>query len=111
MLKQDLIFSQEPAYRFEVGDAVIVGALVDPHIKEVLYDGKAYVVEYANKKTGEKEQNTFIWHNVRPVTERMESFIKNKDVRIEFQNQTVESLLHYALFFGVDSNPDYHNCA
>ena len=107
MLKQDLIFSQEPTYRFEVGDAVIVGALVDPHIKEVLYDGKAYVVEYTNKKTGEKEQNTFIWHNVRPVTERMESFIKNKDVRIEFQNQTVESLLHYALFFGVDNNPDY----
>ena len=106
-LKQDMIFSGEPTYRFKVGDAVVVGALINPHIKEILYDGKAYVVEYENKKTGEKEENTFVWHNVRPVTERVDSFIKNKDVRINFQNQTVESLLHYALYFGVDSEPDY----
>ena len=107
MIEHDLIFSPEPTYRFEVGDTVTVGALIDPHIKEVLYDGKAYVVEYANKKTGEKEENIFVWHNVRPVTKREDSLIQNKDVRIEFQNSTIESLLHYALFFGINESPDY----
>ena len=105
---RDLIFSPEPTYRFEVGDSVKVGALDDPYIKEVLYDGKAYIVEYKNKKTGEAEENTFVWHSVRPEKNiRNESFIQNEDVQIFFQNQTVESLLHFALFFGVDMSPDY----
>ena len=107
IIEEDLKLCPEPTYFFNVGDKVEVGSLVDPFVKEVLFDGKGYVIGYTKEGKEKDCENTFLWYNVRPITNTEESFLENQDVQLYYSNQTVRSLLTKFLSFGVDIAPFY----
>lgn len=113
-LEQEIKFTPEPTYHFNVGDSVLFGALNSAVVEEVLADGKAYLLycEATNNNYGHPyTYNTYRlarWMEVRS-REAIEDtkFTENDDIRLNFNNQTIESLLHRAYFFGIQMNPDY----
>lgn len=91
-------FIPTPSRYFKVGDKVLYGALKDCIIEEVLADGKAYLI------LGTATD----WMYIRLVDEVGNSnFTENDNIRLYFNNSTIESLLHRAYFFGIDMNTDY----
>lgn len=113
-IREELNFCGEPTYKFNIGDKVSIGNLVDPIIEESLYDGKAYIVSYKIKSTrwGETTytdgENAFAWYNIRPLrTEEKHGLVENEDVFIIFSNQSLETQIHKVMFFGVDFTPSY----
>lgn len=99
------IIRGEAAYTFEVGDAVISGFNVEPVVEEILSEGKAYLI-----RTGKKDDYKYIvypWHALRPVSHGTSDFSLNEDVRLVFNNATINSVIHRYHYFGVDMEPDY----
>ena len=45
--------------------------------------------------------------DIRAIKHNDSNFSKNQDVRINFNNSTIESLLHTYYNFGINMNPDY----
>lgn len=112
-IKDEVPHLNEPTYRFEVGDKVKYGALKDCTVKEVLYDGKVYGLHciateenYGNPYDREVYRVAG-WTSVRPLTGGDSKFSKNQDVKINFVNSMIESLIHKYYAFGVDMNPEY----
>lgn len=113
-LEQETRFVSSPTYRFNVGDKVIFGSMNSAVVEEILSDGKAYILlcnatnnNYGNPYT----YNTYRlarWIDIRSfsVIENT-NFTEKNDIRLNFSNRTIESLLHIAYFFGVMMNPDY----
>lgn len=100
----------EPTYRFEVGDKVRVGALIDCVVDEVREDGFLYGI--ACKRRDRKNLcDDYIWtpwYNVRPIIPPSEQvFTNEKAEKLWFLNTTVESLISRALHAGVDFEPEY----
>lgn len=108
-------FAGEPTYFFKEGDEVQYGAWEHTTILEVIDGGMIYRVQSESKKkkpTGEEilESREIVvpWVSVRPLLKGDgSSFSCNEDIRIYFNNSTVESLLSKHLHFGVDFKPDY----
>lgn len=108
-------FAGEPTYFFKEGDKVQFGAWKRTVILEVIDRGMAYRIlsqSMKRKACGEEileSQETVVpWISVRPLLQGDgSSFSCNEDIRIYFNNSTVESLLSKHLNFGVDFNPDY----
>lgn len=112
-IKDEVPHLNEPTYRFEVGDKVKYGVLKDCTVKEVLYDGKVYGLHcisteknYGNPYDREVYRVAG-WTSVRPLTSGDSRFSKNQDVKINFVNSMIESLIHKYYAFGVDMNPEY----
>ena len=103
----------EPTYKFEIGEKVQYGALKDCTVKEILYDGKVYGLHciFTKENYGDpydKEVYRIVgWTDVRPLTKGKSNFAKNRDVKINFNNSTIGSLIHKYYGFGVDMNPEY----
>lgn len=112
-IKDEVPHLNEPTYRFEIGDKVEYGALKDCTVKEVLYDGKVYGLHCIS--TEENYGNPYDrevyrvagWTSVRPLTNGDSKFSKNQNVKINFNNSIIESLIHKYYAFGVDMNPEY----
>lgn len=107
-------FCPEPTYRFNIGDAVKIGALKDAVIHSVYDDGKFYVIDftavdnnYGRPIVTPHMKRSFFWYEIRPINTDEESFIRNKDVSLSFINSTVEGLITKVLHFGVDFDPEY----
>lgn len=103
----------EPTYHFNIGDKVKFGALKESIVDDILYDGKIYCLRciatnnnYGNPYDYETYRVT-AWMNIRPLNSGDSNFTKNKDVRLYFNNSTVESLIFKYYNFGIDMNPDY----
>ena len=102
-----------PTYFFKKGDKVKFGGLEESIIDEVFYDGKIYgVIGTKTKKFGfeEKKVKTYhvvAWVDVRPITNGDTNFTQNKDLRLNFLNSDIRSLLGTYYGLGIDMNPDY----
>ena len=75
------------------------------------------MIEYDREERDDRRQpilkhmeDTWIWHEVRPKVpylERDHGLIKNKDLRLEYSQRQIESLLTAYYHFGVDVSPEY----
>lgn len=113
--KKRATFAGEPTYFFKEGDKVQFGAWEDATITKVIDGGMAYGIRSESikrKLSGEERidsQETVVpWISVRPLLKgKGSSFSYNEDIRIYFNNSTVESLLSKHFNFGVDFQPEY----
>lgn len=94
----------EPTYFWNVGDKVRVGALNSPVVKEVLEDGKFYVIEDYSGNI-----KVFAWHNCRRIEKQEHDSLINFDprYRLQYSNTVLSALLSKAYFFGTDFDPEY----
>ena len=110
-LEENLPFINEPTYHFNIGDVVVYGNLENPTVTEIFHEGKAYgltcIGKVQDSKGKEKTYHVVPWMRIRPVVHGTTNFSENQNVRLEFNNSNLESLLHYYYFFGIDTNPDY----
>lgn len=112
-VEERLPFINEPTYFFEVGDEVRLGMLKNCKVIEVLYGGKVYVLDCIatennyGKPYEYKTCRVEPWHSIRPLGKGNTSFATNRDVRLNYNNSSIESLIHRYYSFGVDMNPDY----
>ena len=101
----------EPTYSFVVGDKVAYGGMKTAEVVEVLSDGKMYGMICTHNDTRNSETVTCYrvapWYAVRPLKQGTTNFTKNEDVRLYFNNATIDSLIHKHLYFGVNFEPDY----
>lgn len=101
-IQSELPFINTPSYFFNVGDKVSYGRLKESIVEKVLYDGKVYVLKciatdnnYGNPYDYETYRVTS-WVNVRPIGCSTDTkFTENQDVRLFYNNSTIESLIHY----------------
>ena len=113
--RRQAAFAGEPSYFFEAGDKVRFGAWPETVITEVIDGGVIYKIKSTSSKKDRSgnsvtsEQELVVpWTSVRPlISGEGSSFSCNEDIRIYFNNSTVESLLSKHLNFGVDFQPDY----
>ena len=113
-LKEDYEYISEPTYKYNVGDSVNVGSLVDAIIDRVIDDGKFYIVDYTdiNNNYGNpiktKHCKTiFMWTELRKANNNKISLIKNDDIRISYSQRRISSLLSHAYHLGFDIEPEY----
>lgn len=108
MLKDPLYHCGEPTYRFRIGDKVLYGAFAESVVTDVIEGGKAYFLDCKNKKDAMPLMRSAIWTEVRPVDAYAGyNFSKENPLHLNFLNSTVQSLLHYYYFFGINMDPDY----
>lgn len=113
-IQSELSFINTPSYYFNVGDKVSYGALKESVVEEVLYGGKVYVLKciatennYGNPYNYETYRVTS-WVNVRPIGCSTDTkFTENRDIKLFYNNLTIESLIYYHYHFGIDFDPDY----
>lgn len=112
-IKNEIPHINEPTYRFNIGDKVSYGALKEAVVDEIFYDGKVYglkciAVENNYGRPYEHEvYRVTTWTEVRPLANGDTNFAENQNLRIHFNNSTVESLIRKHYFFGVDFDPEY----
>lgn len=95
----------EPTYRFSVGDEVRYGSFLKAIVKEVLYDGKIYVLDCT--ADGKRVERVPMWTEVRPITTCNTQFVQPDNAHIRFNQTDLESLIHRYYSFGVNMDPDY----
>lgn len=102
-----------PSYSLKVGDSVILGAIESVYVEKVLYDGLCYEVccTKVDKTTGKRTLEHCIepWCKIRPKFFGKSEFTTNEDIRLNYSNITIESLLfkHLSEFGGIDFMPPY----
>lgn len=114
-IKNELWLIPEPTHLFNIGDRVMIGALRDVVIKEVLEDGKIYLIDftmvdtnYGNPITTEHCKRYRKWFELRKYQENYsKDLIKNSDLKMQFIQQTIDSLFNRVYLFGVDFEPEY----
>lgn len=108
-IKNEINFINEPSYSFEVGEEVKLGNLSNCIVDEIFYDGKVYGISciVTQNKEEKKGYRVVPWHEVRPLGNGTTSFSKDDDVDINFNNTSIDSLIHKYYHFGIDMNPSY----
>lgn len=113
LMEDEINNLNEPTYKFEIGDKVAYGAFKECTVAEILYGGKVYglhcisIEEKYGIQSEEEVYRVAAWVGVRPIPTGDSNFSRNNDVRINFINSSIESLLHKYYSFGVNMNPDY----
>lgn len=113
-IEREVPFLNTPSYFFNIGDRVSYGALKESVVEEILYDGKVYVLKciatdnnYGHPFDYETYRVTS-WVNVRPIgCSTNTNFSENQEVKLDYYNSTIESLLRKNYAFGIDFDPDY----
>lgn len=112
-IKREIIYANEPTYYFNVGDKVKLGMIKESVVEEVLYGGKAYVLRctmtdtnYGNSFDYETYR-VVMWTDVRPITNDKTKFAENQNIRLNFYNINLDSLINRYYHFGIDMSPDY----
>lgn len=113
-IEKKVPYLSTPSYFFGVGDKVSYGALKESVVEEVLYDGKVYVLKCIatdNNYGDPFDYETYrvaSWVDIRPIGNNTDTnFSKNQDVRLDYYNSTVDSLMSYHYNSGIDFNPYY----
>lgn len=103
----------EPSYSFNIGDEVKYGAMKSAVVDDILFNGKVYGLRciaeennYGNVYDHEVYR-VAAWMDVRPCSFGETDFARNQDIRLNFVNSNVESLIRKHYFFGVNFEPDY----
>lgn len=114
MFKEDYVNIPEPTYKFNIGEQVDVGSLEDVVIDKIMVNGKIYIVDYTSVKNNygnpirtPHSKQVFPWVNIRKQNNNEESFIENDDIRVNYTQRTISSLLNHNYHFGFDINPKY----
>lgn len=104
----------EPSYNFNIGDKVAYGSMKSAVVDDILYDGKVYglrciATEYNYGNPYDHEvYRIATWTEVRPCGCGGDTdFARNQDIKLYYNNSTVESLIRKHYFFGVNFEPDY----
>lgn len=108
----------EPTILYKPGDAVILGNLRDCRVEEVSDEGRKLLISYhdAGESYGKPFDNQrrlpviASWLEVIPVgmpTDTQFAPPYGTEIRIDYMNQMVDSLLHTAYWRGLIDNPDY----
>lgn len=103
----------KPSYFFNIGDKVKCGAMKESIVDEIFYDGKVYglkCIATDNNYGHPYDYETYRvvrWTEIRPLESGDTTFAENQDVRLYFNNFTIDSLIHKHYHFGIDFNPDY----
>jgi hypothetical protein len=117
-LQRDLSFMQqqfipEPTYFFEIGDSVSYGAFSESIINNYQEDKKMYKVQlkHIKKTNGEEicsyELRWIEWFRLRPINQNENSFIQNEDIRLNYSQTFLETLMSKAYHFGINFDVDY----
>ena len=113
-IEEKVPYLNTPSYFFGVGEKVSHGSLKESVVKEVLYDGKVYVLECI--ETDDNYGDPFDyetyrvapWVEVRPICNSTDTnFSENQDVRLDYHSSSIEGLLLKKYGFGIDFDPDY----
>ena len=100
-----------PTREFQKGEAVRYGGWLSSVIRERCEDGLYYEVESVAETKGSEPPRTQVsfvpWVNLLPLKVGDTAFASNEDIRLNYHNASVESLLHKHLLFGVDFEPEY----
>lgn len=116
IIKEKLPYCPEPTYTFNVGDMVEIGRLEDVYVVGVYENSRIYEIDYTsvNHNYGDpirnEHQQMFVeWFNIRPYRELQPetTLIKNQDLRMNFMQTHLSSLMNKTYHFGVDFEPDY----
>lgn len=104
----------EPTRLFEIGEEVIIGNLKDCVIEQILDEGKIYVINYTmvNHNYGNpiltpNTKKCSVWFDIFRKSNATESLIRNNDLRLNYMQQEINSLLTKAYYFGVDFRVNY----
>lgn len=105
--REQLWLAPAPEQSFLIGESVSIGSLKNCVVEEIIDCGMIYGISYL--KDEGPGYNYWFWYDIHPSAEmrRKESFIQNKDIRIDFSNRWLESLLIKVFHFGVDFEPEY----
>lgn len=112
-MQMEIPHINEPSYSFNIGDEVAYGAMKSAVVDDILYDGKVYglrcVATECNygKPYDHEVYRVAAWMDVRPLGCGDTDFARNQDIRLYFNNSTIESLIRKHYFFGVNFEPDY----
>lgn len=112
-IEREISFVNNPTYFFKVAEEVAYGAFKKCVIDDIFDNGKYYglICDAVDTNYGNpieyKTYRVAAWQEIRPINHGNTSFAENQDIRIYFNNPTIESLLHYNYFFGIDFNPEY----
>lgn len=112
-IEREIQFINNPTYFFKAAEEVTYGAFKKCVIDDIFDNGKYYglICDAVDNNYGNpieyKTYRVAAWHEIRPLNHGDTSFAENQDVRIYFNNSTIESLFHYNYFFGIDFNPAY----
>jgi hypothetical protein len=103
-----------PTYYFKIGDKVEIGNLVDVTISNIFEDNYFYEITYSTIETNygrpirhDNKKMIVDWMDIRKSNDNNKSLEENKDLRLNYQNRQLESLLHEKYYFGLNLNPDY----
>lgn len=102
----------EPTYFFQIGDKVRYGNLKNCTVTEILHDGKIYVLRCLFEDFNHPDRSKTVcrvvpWTDLRPLKQGSTSFTATKELSLEYNRCTVESLLRRYYFFGIDTDPVY----
>jgi len=113
------MYLHEPSRIYEIGDRVKYGSWKWNHILEVFDKGKYYKlviinsrVEYGKYKGETFEIRYLPWTSLLPYRTLEQKttppkLVQNKDLRLNFSQRAISSLLHMYYYSGLDLNPDY----
>ncbi len=104
-------FIPAPTRTFKIGEEVRVGHLDDCIVEGVFEDGKLYKINYTTiNRDGVFPGRTGYW-NWLSVYQREfpedHDLIRNEDVRLNFYNTSLDSLIHKQYHAGIDMDPPY----
>ena len=102
-INEESVYYNEPAYEFEIGDHIRYGYDSTAIVSYISQDKKIYGVMHEKSNC----INFFGWQELRSVEHSNTNFVRNKDMRIDFNTTEISNILTAYYHFGVDMNPDY----
>lgn len=113
LLNKELI--PEPTYKFNIGDEVKIGNLLNVHVIDILEDNKIYRIQYdyietnyGNPRLIEDSNMLVRWYEIRPSNNiETNNIIKNENFILNYSPRTIQDILGKKYNFGLDLNPEY----
>ena len=113
-LKERTEFCPEPTYFYNIGDRVVIGALEDVYVCDVI-NNKVYEIDYSSTDTNygnpikHEHQKMFVnWYDIRPYNDtEIKSVIQNNDLRLSYSQRHLGDLFSKAYYFGTNFEPEY----
>lgn len=102
-----------PTYEFKIGDKVAYGALKESIVDYISEDKKVYglkCIATDNNYGNPYDYETYRvcgWQDIRPLGEGDTDFGRNQEIKIDFINSTISSLIYKYYSFGINMEPEY----